>query len=201
MTLRERKKARTREALIDAALRLFTEQGFEQTTVEQIAAAADVARRTFFRYFPSKEAVLFPDRERRLERFRESLTGTSDHDDVIEAVRQALLILADDYTDHRERVALQQRIVLSSPSLLAYDHELDQHWEAALAEALGDRPGAPRHDRRHARLRAGAFMGVIRATLREWYAARGRTNLRALGQEAFELLRNGMGTDDTRGRS
>ena len=63
--LRERKKARTRRALSDAAVRLFAERGFEATTVDAICAEADVAISTFYAYFESKEAAAFPDEDAR----------------------------------------------------------------------------------------------------------------------------------------
>ncbi len=209
MTLREQKKARTREALADAALRLYAEQGFEQTTVDQIAEAAEVARRTFFRYFPSKEAALFPDRERRLAAFRDALARrpgrgglggrgghrgweAEDADEGLEAIRQALLLLADDYVASRDRVALQQQILARTPALAAHDLELDREWEAAIAEALGDRLRATAARQRRARLQAGAIMGAVRATLREWYAGGGRSDLRKMGQRTFALLRDGL---------
>lgn len=191
MSLRQRKKDRTREALADAALELFAARGFDATTVDQIAEAAGVSRRTFFRYFRSKEAVVFPDREHRLEVLRALLAGAPASESGLAAVRRGLLLLAQEYSRSRDKVILQQRIVEGSPALLAYDFELDKRWESVIADALGGRGNGRVH--RRARLTAGAMMGVIRTALREWYRSEGRKNLMALGEEAFALLRDGVG--------
>lgn len=194
MTLRERKKAQTREALAEAALQLFADRGFENVTVDEIAAAADVSRRTYFRYFPTKEAVVFPDRERRLRQFQRMLADRPVDEAPLESVRRALMELARDYEKNRSRVMLQQRIVEGSAVVLAYDAELDRQWERTIAVALGDRSRVRAAERRRARLQAGALMGAIRAILNEWYAGAGRGDLKEFGQEAFDLLTYGMAT-------
>lgn len=194
MTLRERKKAQTREALAEAALRLFADRGFDHVTVDEIAEAAQVSRRTYFRYFPTKEAVVFPDRERRHRRFQEMLAARPADEAPVETVRRALMALARDYEENRSRVMLQQRILEGSAVVLAYDAELDRQWERTIAVALGDRGRVRAAVRRRARLQAGALMGAIRAILNEWYAGAGRGDLEALGQEAFDLLTYGMTT-------
>jgi AcrR family transcriptional regulator len=73
--LRERKKQRTRQALVEAAVRLFEERGYDQTTVADIAAAAEVSTRTFFLHFPTKEAVVFANSAARLDLGLEIIAG------------------------------------------------------------------------------------------------------------------------------
>ncbi len=77
MSLRERKKLAAWRAISEAALRLFEEQGFEATTIEQIAAAANVSRATFFNYFASKEAVVFDQDPEARDRWRALLESRS----------------------------------------------------------------------------------------------------------------------------
>ncbi len=73
--LRERKKQRTREAIVEAAFELFAEQGFEGTTIAEIAEAAEIAPRTFFSYFPSKDDVVFYDFEEGIRDGRRVVSG------------------------------------------------------------------------------------------------------------------------------
>lgn len=189
-TLLERKKLRTRDALAAAALRLSRLHGFESMTIEQIAAEADVSRRTFFRYFPSKEAAIFPDYTRRLEQFRSHLRAAPRDEPPFASVERAFLAIATVYMRERNDVLAQQRAVERSPTLIAFERMLDRDWERAVAEALESRRADGRTGRR-ARVLAGATMGAVRATLREWFDTGGRTDLVALGRETFMQLAHG----------
>src|SRR5687767_12101173 len=86
--LRERKKQRTRQQIIEAAMGLFAERGYHATTIADIAAAADVAPRTFFSYFPSKEAVVFHDVDRQLDSLAAALRDRLPGESVFEALRR-----------------------------------------------------------------------------------------------------------------
>ena len=81
--LRERKKQRTREQIVAAAFGLFGERGFQATTVADIAAAADIAPRTFFAYFPSKEAVVFHDFDALFASLQETIEGRPEGETAI----------------------------------------------------------------------------------------------------------------------
>jgi AcrR family transcriptional regulator len=118
--LRKRKKRRTRRALADAALRLFGERGYEQTTVADIAGAAEVSPRTFFGYFRSKEDVLFADTDERLELMREALAGMAPGTPAREVVRQvtAHMLTSSAGLFGPER-ATRVELVLSRPELRA----------------------------------------------------------------------------------
>lgn len=120
MGLRERKKLRTRRAIADAALHLFDERGYEETTISDIAAAADISPRTFFSYFPSKDDVVFAEMDERLAEVRAGLaerpegeTPLATFHRVVEALLKA--IVAED----GEYGAIQVTLIRERPSLQA----------------------------------------------------------------------------------
>ncbi len=184
---RELNKARTREALASAALELFVAKGFEETTADEVAAAAGVSRRTFFRYFPTKEAAFFASQEARLEGFRAHLADPAWGERGFERLRGALLVMADLYTRERPLIAAQQRVIESSRSLQAYELQLDRRWEEAVFEVLLPE-GADRAARRRAQVTSGAGVGAVRSALRAWFEEGEGEDLRGFGEEVLGWL-------------
>src|SRR3954468_3734849 len=89
-TLRDRKKLRTRQAIIDAATELFTEHGYERTTIAQIAAAADIGTRTFFSYFATKEELLFSQADNRVGAALDAIAKRRPNDSPAEVLLRAV---------------------------------------------------------------------------------------------------------------
>ncbi len=192
MPLREEKKAAVRQSLVAAANRRFHRHGFEQTTIDDICADAGVSRRTFFRYFESKEALAFPHRAERLERFLALLEGAGHSSNPVDGLRAICQTFAREYSANRTQIIGHQRLVDSVPALCAREHEIDRDWETAMAATFRRRFGRGAAAERRAKLMAGAAIGVIRATMRYWYEKDGKPDLAKLGQEALDGLEQGF---------
>ena len=164
--LRERKKARTRAAIREHALRLFREQGYAATTVDQIAEAADVSPSTFFRYFPTKEDVVLQDELDVLAigAFEEQSPDLSPVAAFRAAARQAFASLdEDDLAKLRETAEL----TLTVPELRARAMDEYARTITVIAEAVGRRSGRDPNDFA-VRILAGAIVGVIMAATMPW---------------------------------
>lgn len=193
MGLREQKKAKAREALGRAALDLFTQNGFESTTVDAIAERAGVSRRSFFRYFPSKESAAFPAQEERLRKFRELLELLNVKQEGFRAVKEACYAIAREYMNEKAERALRQRLVDSSPALAAYEQQADRELEEIIVDAfIGGSTDAD--EERRAKVIAAATIGTIRVTMREWFDKKCKPDLLELGEDAFWYLEHGFGT-------
>src|SRR3954468_13613233 len=191
--LRERKKRATRQALHGAALRLVAERGFDDVTIEDIAAAADVSPRTFFNYFGSKEDVIVNPEPDRVERLRALLASHTSADeqplDVIESVLPASL---DELTDRREEWLLRLRLVREIPALTPRHLAAYDAMERALIDDVVRRTGQDATTDIIPLLVAGAAMTALRAAIASWGAGDGLTSLPDLVREAFAALRAGL---------
>jgi AcrR family transcriptional regulator len=191
--LRERKKQRTREAIIDAALRLFTERGFDRTTVADIAAAADIAPRTFFGYFAAKEDVVFHDFEETLAGLERRLSARAPGESAIDAMRDwiAGLMAATDFDDPRE--ICKRDLIRSTPALREHDRALMSHFEVALGNAVALDLGADQGPLRPRMVAAAA--GAALAMLEAFYDDKVEllaADPMAIIDEALTFLRGGI---------
>jgi AcrR family transcriptional regulator len=166
---RERKKAQTRAALVDAALVLFVEQGVEATSVEQIADRVDVSARTFHRYFASKDDVLFADSEERREAFATAIAARPADEPLLVSLREAAAELATALTARPEHEALRLAIIDSSESLKAMSLKATEDWVGIVADECARRLGlAP--DDVVPRMLGGGVVLALRTARRRWQA-------------------------------
>ena len=191
-SLRERKKARTRASLREHALRLFREQGYQATTVEQIAAAADVSPSTIFRYFPTKEDVVLRDDldDRILEALGRQPTSLTPVAAFRAAMREALAGLAPlEWEEFRDAAALSVTV----PEIRA--RQLDELGRTidVMSDALAQRVGKPADDLA-VRVYVGAVFGVMLAVLTpgKWTKTDFGAQTFARIDEALGLLENGL---------
>lgn len=162
--LRERKKQRTRRTIADAALRLFAERGYEETTIADIAAAADVSPRTFFSYFPSKEEVVFAEMDERLAEVRSRMAECPTGETPLQTMRRiALDLMHAMAAQGGDYGAVQIRLVLDRPSLQARALTRIQDAEEEVVARLQEL--CPELDDISSVVIAGATVGGLRATI------------------------------------
>jgi AcrR family transcriptional regulator len=190
-SLRERRRIRTRRAIQAHALRLFAAKGFQATTIEDIAAAAEMAPRTFFRYFPTKEEVVFwAEYPPMLAGF---VAARPDDEPALAALHHGIiegLAAIWDQDGERERTLERLRLAFRTPALHPRMRQQQAHWAAELAEILADRLGQ-RPDNLQVRAVAAAIAAAVWVAAEEWQAQDGRAELGALIDQALSTVLNG----------
>jgi AcrR family transcriptional regulator len=158
---RERNKQRTRQAIEAAAFELFLSQGFDHTTAEQIADRAEVSLRTYFRYFPSKEQVVFSHGTGALDVLGDRVAAQPPELPAFDALRAAYAEFAvlqpyDDMQEHHQLVT----VFLDSPSLRGRAGQMLRAWETAVSSGLERR--GPSHDGIDAELVGAVLVAALR---------------------------------------
>jgi AcrR family transcriptional regulator len=187
--LRERKKQKTRWAIQAHALRLFAEQGYDATTIEQIAEAAEISSSTFFRYFKTKEDVVMQDRYDDL--MVAAIRTAPPELSPIETMRLALIgSFAQIGPDEVEQVVQRARLSFSVPALRM--RSLDSMLSAidVLAAPLAERLGRPADDFR-VQAFVGACVGAIINAVTTWVTTSGDVDILTLLDEALSVIADG----------
>lgn len=184
--LAHRKRQFVRDELAEAALKLLAFQGFEETTIDQIAASAGVSRRTFFRYFQSKEDVIVESLGDVGEELRAALDARPADEPPTMAVRQALSVFEDACAEYPEKVLRLTKLILHTPALNARYLERQAEWKTDLAASLARRSHASDDDLRPV-VTAGVAFAALDVALRAWVAGGGKRNLGALLDDTFSL--------------
>jgi AcrR family transcriptional regulator len=202
--LRERKRQRTREAIIDAAMRLFDARGFESTTIADIAAEADIAPRTFFGYFPSKEDVVFHEFEETFAGLRQRLLEREQGETAVDAMRAWLAGFLESHQNFEDEGSrCRRRVVGATPALQAHDRALMGRFEELLGEAvasdLGEEPGSLRP--RMVAAAAVAALTSLDAKVDDAKGLKSHTDPMAIIDEALAFVRAGVAELQARPRA
>lgn len=164
-TLRERKRERTRHAIVEAAAEMFEQRGYDKTTVADIAAAADIGTRTFFSYFASKEELLFPEHDARIQAAVDAIANRRPGDRPPDLLLRALRDVNETSDDMVDRLgALRLRLAQTVPAVrgralhiqLDAQREIARHLHAAFPDEL---------DEVQATALVGAFVGAVTGAL------------------------------------
>lgn len=201
-SLRDRHKQRVRQRIVLSAMTLAGQRGLAQVTADDIAAAAEVGRATFFRYFDSKEAaVIVGFYEQRLQALVEVLdaapAGLGPMDAVIWTFRQ----LAQRPDRQLKLVRLHARLVTSSAVMRAKAYEFQSRYEQAIAGAVAPRFGRLRDGDLRPRLLAVAALAVVQASIEHWSARKDNPDLTGLVLSGLEQLKSGFSPRADRPRS
>ncbi|AQZ68169.1 TetR family transcriptional regulator [[Actinomadura] parvosata subsp. kistnae] len=181
--LRERKKAETRQAVHEAALRLVVEHGLDAVTVEAIADAANISRRTFSNYFSGKEDALLYGEEQRIRALVEQVRAQPEGLTAWQALRASIEDLHRELGEPEREWALRTRLAKRHPSLLARQLANHAALERDLAEAVAGRKSAV-----PGRVLAAAFLVGLRVSTHLWTEEHEARTLREVMNETLDHL-------------
>ncbi|WP_426516359.1 TetR/AcrR family transcriptional regulator [Diaminobutyricibacter sp. McL0618] len=208
LSLRVRKKQRTRQLIHETALRLFSERGFDEVTVAEVARAAEVSVVTVFNYFPTKEALFFSGQALFEEQIVEAVRQRQPGEAAVKAVRRLLLDGSRLSTDAvAATIAKAARLIGASPTLQVAEREVVNRYTEELAAVLASETGADRDDI-ESWVVANALMGLHRAFVAHvrrratdgWHGPRLAADARRVGERAFARLEIGLGAFALKGR-
>lgn len=185
--LRERKQERIRATLIAEAMRLFSAQGYDQTTVDEIADAADISRRTLFRMFETKGDIVLAWTKGMTRSLSDALASCPADMHPADAMMHAFTSLVPRIAKNRQDTYAFVFLIEKTPSLQTVSLQKYGKWEDCLAEGLAKRIADRKNRRNAARLMARSGIAIFRTALDEWIRLKGRPALVPLLEKTYDL--------------
>ncbi len=193
-----RPRTTSRDEVQRVALALFAERGFEATTLDDIAAALGVSRRTLFRYYPSKNDIVWAEFSDHLAGLRERLSRASADEPLMDVLRRAVVAFNDYGADELPELRIRMALITSVPALQGHSMLRYRDWCEVIAEFVAARLGCDVED--HVpQVIANAALGTAMATYRHWIT-HPEVDLLSELDEAFRLLAGGFDEGLLRGR-
>ncbi len=189
MGLREDKKDWTRQQLLDAALELIAKQGFDQTTVNEIAAKVRVSPRTLLRYFPTKEDVLVAWVAEVMAELPKRLSERPVSESPDEALKLAARAMLEGYESRAKFFIPIERVIAQYPSISARKQQMIEDLVCKVSIALGTRCKQKGRGAVPSDVYAGVIVQIVRAAIRSWLAINGRRSILELFDEAASVVR------------
>lgn len=187
LSLRERKKDKTRTQLLEAALELIGRQGFADTTISQIAAAVDVSPRTLLRYFPTKEDVIVSWVDDTITIFIDTLTARPQDEAAQQSLMAASRAMLEAYQQRSEFYLVIEKTIASSPSVSARKQEMSAALAERVEKHLQARAGSDFDSLRTEVLTAIVF-SMIRVSIRRWLATDGKADLLSVFDKVTRIV-------------
>lgn len=196
ISLREKNRLRLRGQIIEATTALLVEMDFNVLTADDIAAKAEVARATFFRYFDSREAaVVAAFYEQRFSALVAAMNAAPAALGPVDAIIWAFKKLEENFAKQRSMILFQSKMVADSPSLRAKALEYQARYSQAITDAVAPRyPHLGPHDLR-ARLLSVTTLMVVTSTIDYWAEGNGKLNLPQLVTTSLEQMKSGFSED------
>lgn len=185
MSLRARNRDRARTAIVESALELFAARGFDEVSVAEVAARAAVSPATVARYFPSKELILFSDREANVARLRADLLGRPRSESPMRALVGALVAQPPLSTEALRRLLRSRQAIARSAVLRGRAGEGLAAWRDGIADALAERGAITAID---ARSLATAIVALLDDAAARWADGGGRADLGDEVRTSLECL-------------
>ncbi|MBK3557197.1 TetR family transcriptional regulator [Streptomyces globisporus] len=188
VSLAERKRQLVSDELTGAALRLLAQKGFDAVTIDEIVAAAGVSKRTFFRYFASKEDVVIQFLAEMGTDMRAELAGRPAQEPPSVALRHTIWVSIDACAGHADQALRVVQLILGTPSLLARFLERQAQWRDELATEVADRLGLAPETDLYPQLAAGMALAAFGTVLQRWSDSDGAEDPATLTDRAFAII-------------